>query len=312
MAKLKIDISEDGVKIDETLIVEFEVSALKTILGDYRLAEKDEKDGEKMRDHKKIFWDECGLYAEPDDTQSFNELTIQFSKNLALQQHYDINKWLALNDFSGELYIAGKPYSYYLEGNDRKFFNIKVGNYKCYFTQKKDDNTLEKLSVSYEKPNPYSKQHERKKRAELNPMETKHKDLIEKLKKKIATYTRIPDSRNHGDKLLQFTEPEEFVFLLAELIKTDRYPEFNPVSFGDLVCYYTFLHILIQYIIHQKNRYSEIISVLELETDMAIEGDMNDWDKCDEKAGALKSIYKIYKKDGNFPIDILKKFDAIP
>jgi hypothetical protein len=147
------------------------------------------------------------------------------------------------------------------------------------------------------------------------PGEADFSKLREKLAKKIAAYSHWPDSRKLGDKLLPFTESEEFVFFLADILRNDRwddYPEFyvNKSHGGKYVSYGVFIHILIQYVIHGKARCGEIISVLEYAADKAVATVMRD--EFDNEYYMLRCIFNNYKKETRFPAGLPKKLDAVP
>jgi hypothetical protein len=151
--------------------------------------------------------------------------------------------------------------------------------------------------------------------ANIDHADADFKKLAEKLEKKIHSYLHWPDSRKLGDKLLPFTESEAFVFFLADILKNNRWdthPEFcNNVGNNEYAGYCVFIHIFIQYVIHQKERYRDILSVLEYTTDKAVEVVMKD-DECDYKYYMLRWIFNLYKKEKYFPVELLKKFDVVP
>ena len=146
--------------------------------------------------------------------------------------------------------------------------------------------------------------------AELN---TNLNDMMAKLGDKIDSYQFSPDKRKHGDALLKFAESKEFVFLLADILRNNKIDEYLTLDELDINYsrdYWTFMHIFMQYIIHQKEGYQDILNTVEFAADKAIEVVMNDdWDG---KYYILRCICNIYKKETNFPVELLKKFDIVP
>lgn len=135
-------------------------------------------------------------------------------------------------------------------------------------------------------------------------------EASEKLKKKIASYSHWPSTKKLGDKLMPFTESGELVFLLADIVKNERwdeFPQFNPREYtGFCAMIYVFIH----YILRQKENCRDIISALEYTTEKAVEVVMNDG--FDNKYYMLRFIYGMYKKEKNFPRELFKKFDVVP
>jgi hypothetical protein len=162
---VKITITKDGLKIGDTLITKFEVDILKTLLGNYRLLDEEEHNPETKHSSRKVLiWDELGLYAYTDDLHSFYSFTIQFGKDPAFIPKWNIDKWRPWNNFSGELYINGKPYRKYLEKKiERKFIEVKAGNYKCDFERYENENNFSKISVDYIPPKISSNKYVQKK-----------------------------------------------------------------------------------------------------------------------------------------------------
>jgi hypothetical protein len=147
--------------------------------------------------------------------------------------------------------------------------------------------------------------------ANIDQTEPHFKQLLEKLKKKIRTYSHWPDSRKLGDKLLPFTESEEFVFFLADIFANNRWDAHPELCGKDqYVSYCTFIQIFIQYVVRQKEKYKAIISVLEYAADKAIEVVMKD--EVDNKYYMLRCIFNMYKKEKYFPVELLKRFYAVP
>lgn len=152
--------------------------------------------------------------------------------------------------------------------------------------------------------------------AEMESQAPEHKKLAEALVKKIQSYSHWPDSKKLGLKLLPFTESKAMVFLLADILKSNRqYPEFLHVSYvgtpPDLESYGAFVHIFILYVVHQKEGYEEIVSVLGHLLDKAIATVMRD--ESDNKYYMLKCIFNIYKAEKE-PLlrELVKKLDAVP
>ena len=152
--------------------------------------------------------------------------------------------------------------------------------------------------------------------SEIEALSPGHKKLAESLVKKVGSYGRWPDTKALGLKLLSFTESKELVFALADILKTSRikdYPEFLhsvPTS-NDLISYCTFIHILLQYVLNQKEEYSEITSAISIIVDNAIETVSKD--EWDNRYYMLRCIFLNYKADKE-PLlsEIDKKFEIVP
>jgi hypothetical protein len=150
---MKIYVTKNGIKINDTVITKFEIDIFQSVLGNYRIAEKDENDTEFKSNHKLIIWDEYGIYAYIDDLHTLFSLSIEFEKEPAFAPKWDIKKWRPSNIFTGELYITGKSYEKYAEKNiDRTFVDLKAGNYKCTFQRAEGEKHFLDIEINYEKP----------------------------------------------------------------------------------------------------------------------------------------------------------------
>lgn len=150
---MEIHVTKNGIKINDTIITRFEINIFQSVLGNYRIAEKDTNDTDLKSNHKLIIWDEHGIYAYTDDLHTLFSLSIEFGKDLAFTPKWDIKKWRPLNVFTGELYINGKSYKKYAEKDiDRSFVDLKAGNYKCTFQRSEDKKYFLDIEINYKEP----------------------------------------------------------------------------------------------------------------------------------------------------------------
>jgi len=152
---------------------------------------------------------------------------------------------------------------------------------------------------------------------EIESISPGDKKLAEKLVKKVESYGHWPDSKPLGLKLLPFTESKKMVFLLAGILKADRIADYPELLRGvstrndDWISYCTFVHILIQYVLNQKEDFSDITTAISQVIDNAIKTVAKD--EWDNKYYMLRWLFKAYKADKD-PLlkELDKKFDAVP
>ncbi|MCL2353363.1 MAG: hypothetical protein FWC69_01885 [Defluviitaleaceae bacterium] len=128
--------------------------------------------------------------------------------------------------------------------------------------------------------------------------------MIEQLGKKMSRYLHWLDSKKQGDKLKDFAESKELVFLLADIIQNDNwedYPNLKSSYNNPYVGYSVAIHILLQYIISEMDGYEDVLSSLEEVTNKAVDTVMSD-EPDDNRAYMLVHIYNSYKKQKAFQL----------
>ena len=155
--------------------------------------------------------------------------------------------------------------------------------------------------------------------AEAAALTPENKQLAQALVRRCKSYNYYPKSKADGMKLLPFAESKEMVFLLADILKTKRYGGY-PEIFGEDngnpyrtdKGYATFFHILIMYVINQKESYNELLPVLNCLIDRVVEIVMRNEDDYG-RYYMHREIFKSYKANKEPLLNgLVKKFDIIP
>ena len=139
---MKIEITKEKILVNDTCIENYTVAELQSLLGDYRIPD----------DYGKIvYWDKLGLYAL---TKYFTKF-YKFAIDLNRKHEVDCETVPRCN-FSGELYIDGKPYNEYLQKKYKKeqYPEFKLGNFGFQVFKNADCSIVNEIWIEIPKVSP--------------------------------------------------------------------------------------------------------------------------------------------------------------